>query len=404
MNKKLIIAFVIFAAVGAGLFFLLTAGSVGVNYKTVEVQSGQVGKHVQDVGVVSSKNIRMYYGNGQNKVSQMLLQVGDRVKKGQVLIAYENNIDLEIQKVEKQIEALEASYKETLSGADAESISSARIEVSRINKNLKVAKSDKEKVQTLYKSGAASLSELEEADNKVEEIKSQLSVAQNAYNKLTKGVSEHVKAKFEAEIDVLLIGLDILEKRKEESLVFADMDGLVTEVNTFVGDKPNVASKILEIQDPSNKILKVDFMVEDAMLVKAQMPAQVNDIGLGINIEGLKVRKVHPKAFISLSELSVEENRQTVEVDLPSDTALPFGLEVETMVMIEEARQAKVIPKGTVMYKDGKQYVKVLVNGDVIEKEIQTGIQVKDNLEVIQGLEVGEQVIINYEEDNRDNE
>jgi len=400
MNKKLIIVFIVFAVIGAGIFYFLTTENIGAEYNTAEVIRGEVGKYVQDVGRISSENIRRYYGSGINKVEKMTLKLGDHVKKGQLLIKYEDNMDLEIQKVEKQIEALEATYNEALSGTDMASVNSARIEVSRIRKNLDLATKNKDRTEALYNSGAASLMEFEQAESNVDQLQSSLGIAQNTYSQLTKEISENNKKKYEAEIDVLLLTLEILEKNRDNYVIYADFEGIVTEVNTFEGDSPSSGLLIIEIQDPTEKVILVDFMVEDAINIEADMNAEVQDLNLDIVIDDLKVNKVYPKAFVTLSELSVEENRQTVEIGLPKTTeALAFGLEVETKVMIEALRETLLIPVGTVIQKNSKQYVKVLEDGEIVEREISTGIEVDKNIEVKDGLKEGELVIVNYQED-----
>jgi len=400
MKKKLIIIFAVFTVIGVGIFYFLTTGNVGVKYNTVEVESGLVGKYVEDVGVISSKNIRRYYGNGVNKVEEMTLELGDYVEKGQLLVKYEDNLDLEIKKVEKQIEALEATYNDAVLGTDAESVSSARIEISRIRSQLVMAKSTKDRTEVLYNSGSASLIELEQAVKNVEQLQSSLGIAQNTYNQVAKEISVNVRERYEAEIDVLLLTLEILEKNKENYMIFADVDGIVTELNTFEGDLPSPGAMIIEIQDPTEKVLLVDFMVEDAMNIKQGMNAEINDLNLNIVIEDLKVSQVYPKAFVTLSELSVEENRQTIEIELPESTeTLSYGVEVETIVMIDEPRKALLIPKGAVIYKNSKQYVSVLENGETVEREIVIGIDIDDRVEVKEGLKEGDLVILNYQED-----
>ena len=400
MNKKLIIVFIVFAVIGAGIFYFLTTENIGAEYNTAEVIRGEVGKYVQDVGRISSENIRRYYGSGINKVEKMTLKLGDHVKKGQLLIKYEDNMDLEIQKVEKQIEALEATYNEALAGTDMESINSAKIEVSRIRNNLEMEVKNKDRTEALYNSGATSLNELEEAVNDVQELQSSLEIAQNTYTKLAKGISENTREKYEAEIDVLLLTLEILEKNRDDYVIYADVEGVVTELNTFEGDIPSSGSLIIEIQDPTEKVVLVNFMAEDAKEIKSGMKAKIQDQILDIHIDDLKVNKVYPKAFVTLSELSVEENRQTVEIGLPkSSEALPYGLEVETKVMIEAPREALLVPEGTVIQKESKQYVKVLEDGDVFEREITTGIKVDRLIEVKDGLKEGDLVILNYQEE-----
>lgn len=401
MKKKLIIAFVIFISIGLGLFYLLTMGNIGVKYNTVEVKKGEAGIYVQDVGRISSKNIRRYYGNSMDKVVEMTLKLGDYVKKGQPLIIYEadtDTVDLEVQKIEKQIEALEAIYKDAKSGTDMESINNARIEISKIESQIDTATKDKERIETLYNEGIVSLVELEQSLENLEKLQSSLEIARNNYNLLAKGISGNIRQKYEADIDALLLSIEILEKRKDDNIIFADIDGIVTELHTFEGDKPSAGIMILEIQDPTQKVVLVDYIAEDAIRMRPGLEAKIEDQNLDLTIDNLKVNQIYPKAFVTLSELGVEENRQTVQVDLPtSDYTLAFGLEVETMVMIEPSREMLLIPIGAVVEKNSKQYVEMLLEGEPVEREITTGIRVEDNIEVISGLDEGDLVILNYQ-------
>lgn len=399
MKKKLIIAIVVFTAIGASLFYFLTTGNIGVKYDTAEVKMGELEQYVEEDGRVSSRNIRRYYGNGSTKVEEMPLELGDAVKKGQLLVKYEDDLGLEIQKVEKQIEALKAAYSDALSGTDVERVNSAKIEISRIGSNLELAKKNKDRIEELYNSGAVSLIELEQAINGMEQLESSLAIAQNTYDQLVKGVSADARKRYEAEIDVMLLTLEIYKKNQEEYVERADIDGIVTELNTFEGDIPSPGSMILEIQNPSEKVVLVDFLVEDARKIRSGMMVELKDQNLGISMVNLKVARIYPKAFVALSELGVEENRQTVEISLPvTSDELAYGLEVETKVMIEEQRDALLIPVGAVYQNESKKFVRVLEDGEVVEREVITGIEFDNTIVVKEGLREGELVILNYQE------
>lgn len=400
MKKKLVIALVVFTAVAAGIFYFLTTGNVGKRYNTAQVEKKEVGRFIQETGRVSSLNIRKYYGNSVNKVESLNVKLGDHAKSGQLLIKYEDDLDLEIRKVEKQIEALEATYSSVTSGTDIENINSAKIEISKINRNIELAAKNKDRIQELYNNGAVSLVELEQAQNNIVQLEGSLAVAQNNYNQLIKGVSESTRKRYEAEIDVLLLTLESIERRKENTQVYSDIDGIVTEFNTFVGDIPSAGSMILEIQDPNAKVVLVDFMVEDALLVKPNMRALLVDQNMGVNVDNLKINRIFPKAFITMSELGVEENRQTVEIGIHNNEGeLPFGLELNTRVIIDEAEESLLIPKGAVYVKNGSKYVEVLENGEPVERKLETGIEDGNHIVVKQGLREGEEVIIKYMED-----
>ncbi|BEP29214.1 efflux RND transporter periplasmic adaptor subunit [Helicovermis profundi] len=399
MKKKLIIAFIVFTAIGAGIFYFLTTANIGEKYNTVEVKKGEMKKYVQDVGRISSKNIRRYYGNGLNKVEKIPLELGEHVKKGQLLVKYEDNIDLEIQKIQKQIEALEATYRNALSGTDKESINNSIIEISRIKNLLQTATKNKDKTEELFTNGVVSHKELEDAVNNMKQLQSSLKTAENTYNQLTKGISKNIKKKYEAEIEAQLISLKLLEKKRSNYEIYANIDGIVTELNTFEGDIPSPSTKIIEIQDPTEKVILVDFLAEKAINIRENFAAEISDTDFNINKENLKVNRIYPKAFMTLSELGVKENRQTVEIDLPkSAETLPFGIELETKVIVNAPREVLIIPIGATFQKSSKTFVKVLEDGKLVEKEIISGEKWDGNIEVKSGLKVGDLVILNYQE------
>ncbi|HAE43501.1 MAG TPA: hypothetical protein DCG34_11400 [Clostridiales bacterium] len=399
MKKKLIIALVILTLVAAGIFYVLTTGNIGTKYNTAEVTRGEIEKYVEEVGTISSENIRNYYGNSINRVEMIEVELGEHVSQGQLLLKFEDNMDIEIQKVKKQIEAMEATYTEALSGADFESINRVKIEISSIRNSISLAEEHKRRIEELYKNEVATAVELEQAVNNLEQLRGQLASAQNSYNQLVKDLSENMKKKYEAEIDVLLLALESLERNKENTTIYADFDGVITELNTFEGDTPSAGIKILEMQDPFKKTILVDFMAVDAQNIRPGMNAIINDKNLGVVIENLTVNKIYPKAFTTFSELGVKENRQTVEIKLSElGETLSFGLKVDTEVMIEESREALFIPEEAIYDKDMKKYVKVMDGGKPVEREVITGINYNNRMEIIEGLFEGEKVILNYAE------
>jgi HlyD family secretion protein len=403
MKKKLIVVFFIFIAIGVGLFYLLTMGDVGVEYDTVQVIKGQGGQSVGDLGRISSKNIRKYYGTGGQTIEQMSLKLGDRVSKGQLLIQYENNheeLDLEIQRVKKQIEALEATYSEAQSGVDMGTVNSSRIEISSLQNQIENAVREKERIETLYNEGVVSLVELEETTEVIDRLNTQLQMAQNSYSQAARGLSQNMREKYEAEIEALLLSIDLLEQSRQDGALYADIEGVVTELNTFEGDKPSAGMMLIELQDPTEKIVLVDFLMEDAIRIDSGMEAQVSDNQLEIYMEDLRVDQVYPKAFETVSELGVRENRQTVAIGLQTSASdLDFGTQVETMVLVEPPREMLLVPMGAVIQKDGKSYVKVLENDEPVERQVTTGISVDKNIEITDGVIEGDHVLINYQED-----
>lgn len=398
MNKKLIIAFAVFTAIGAGLFFILTTGDIGADYNTARVERGAVHQTVEEVGRVSSDGSRTYYGPG-SRVEDVSVELGDPVQAGQLMIRFRDDLDLEIQTLETQIEALQSAYAAALAGADNESVESARIEIARIERDLTLARKNEERMRELYQKEAVSLTELEQASQHAGQLESSLAMARNAYDRLVSGVSQEERKRFEADIDVLQLTLQRTEERRKDYTVRADIDGVVTELNVRAGDQPAPGSVVLETQDPTDKLIQVDFLAQDARKIREGMPATIHDPDLGVHLDGLTVSRVSPKAFVMLSELGVQENRQTVEIRLPASVeGLAFGLQVRVQVLVSSEEAQLLIPAGAVHREGSKQVVKVLVDGEVTEREIVTGPAFDGSVVIRQGLEEGERVILNYQQ------
>jgi HlyD family secretion protein len=244
------------------------------------------------------------------------------------------------------------------------------------------------------------LVELEETTEVIDRLNTQLQMAQNSYSQAARGLSQNMREKYEAEIEALLLSIDLLEQSRQDGALYADIEGIVTELNTFEGDKPSAGMMLIELQDPTEKIVLVDFLMEDAIRIDSGMEAQVSDGQLDIYMEDLRVDQVYPKAFETVSELGVRENRQTVAIGLPASASdLDFGTQVETMVLVEPPREMLLVPMGAVIQKDGKTYVKVLEDDKPVERQVTTGISVDKNIEMTDGVIEGDHVLINYQED-----
>ncbi|MDW7667697.1 MAG: HlyD family efflux transporter periplasmic adaptor subunit [Bacillota bacterium] len=395
MKKKLIIGIVILVAVAASGIYYYTQGTGGEDYDTALVQKGSIEKYIEETGEIASKNIRGYYGNGTNEIENLYVEIGDSVNEGDLLLEYDNTVDLEIEKINKQIEALEATYNEAVSGADFEQINTAKLEIESIKNNLEYGKENLETIEELYENDAATEKEYKDAKNRVEQLENQLAIAQNQYSLLVKGLSGNVRDRYEAEIEVLALSLKILEENREKYNIFAAFNGIITELDTFQGDMPLAGKKVLEIQEINNLRAYGDFIVEDAVKIDKGMSVEIYNDDIDLRIENLQIEKIHPKALSKLSELGIEQKRVTIEVNLPKDQKdLIIGSKITLRIKIDGKENILIVPEEAVYEKNEKTYVEILENGEAKEIEVTTGIENDDYIEILEGLTEGQEVIL----------
>lgn len=359
--------------------------------ETSKVRLGSIKKTVEETGTVFSKRVNTFYSDMSQRVETLNVSVGDRVKKGDIILVYENNYDLEIERANKQIEAITASYNESVKGADFQEISNLKLNISTIETNLNFARSNLEKIKTLYENNAVSQVEYDEAKNNVTILENQLQEANNNYSKIIQGVSANVKKEYEAQIDEVMIQIKILEKNMEQASIKAEFDGVITELNVHQGSMTQAGVPTVEIQDDKNLGIYVEVLAEDAIEVTKGMAFNIIDDDEVI--KELQVSRVYPKAQAKISDLGVEQKRVRIEADL-NDAGYKLGSEVDVEIVLKEKNNVLLVDKDAVYEKDNIKYVTVLSGKNEIETEITTGIEDDKYVEVLSGLSENDTVLI----------
>lgn len=392
-RKYIILSILIIAGVAIAVL-LFTTGQQPFEGVTTKVKLGTIQNTIEETGTVFSKRVNTFYSDMSQRVETLNVSVGDKVKTGDIILTYENNYDLEIERANKQIEAITASYNETVKGADFQEISNMKLNINTIENNLSYAKSYFEKIKVLYNNGAVSQVEYEEAENNVTSLENQLQEAKNNYNLLIKGVSSNVKKQYEAQVEEVMIQIKILEKNIEQSSIKAEFDGVITELNVHQGSMTQPGVVVAELQDENNLGIYVEILAEEADETVSGMPFNIMDSDEVV--KELVISRIYPKAEAKVSDLGVEQKRVRIEADLDNSESYKIGSELDVVIVIEEKNDVLLVDKDAVYEKFQKEYVTVIEGDKEIEKEITTGLNDDENAEVISGLSENEVVLIEY--------
>ena len=392
MKKK---KYLIIAGVMIIIFVIasLVLGGQTEQLETSQVKLGSIKKTVEETGTVFSKRVNTFYSDMSQRVDILNVSVGDKVKKGDVILVYENNYDLEIERANKQIEAITASYNESVKGADFQEISNLKLNISTIETNLGFARSNLEKVETLYENKAVSQVEYDEAKNNVAVLENQLQEANNNYSMIIQGVSSNVKKQYEAQIDEVVIQKQIFEKNMEQSSIRAEFDGVITELNVHQGSMTQAGVPVVEIQDDLSLGIYVEVLAEDAMeVVKGMTFNVIDDDEI---IKEISISRIYPKAQAKISDLGVEQKRVRIEADL-DDISYKLGSEVDVEIVLQEKDNVLLVDKDAVYEKENIKYVTVVSGKNEIKTEITTGLEDDSNVEILSGLSENDVVLIEF--------
>jgi HlyD family secretion protein len=150
---------------------------------------------------------------------------------------------------------------------------------------------------------------------------------------------------------------------------------------------------VLEVGNPSRLEVVTDLLSTDAVNVRTGDTVLIEDWGGGHTLRG-RVRIVEPSGFTKISALGVEEQRVNVIADLVGEPG-PLGdrYRVEVRVVMWGAADVLKIPLSALIRRGQDWAVMVARDGRARLRPLTLGHRGEFEVEVLQGLEAGEEVI-----------
>jgi len=168
--------------------------------------------------------------------------------------------------------------------------------------------------------------------------------------------------------------------------ITAPFGGVITRKDADVGDLAVPGKSLLEMEDARNLRLEADVpeALMDKITLGDKLPVRIGV--LETNLEGV-VSEIAPSA---------DPNSRTflVKLDLPAVLGLRAGQFGRVAVPVGEA-SALYVPASAVVQRGEMELVFVMVDGHAQMRIIKTGKQVDNEVELVSGVDSGEQVIVN---------
>jgi HlyD family secretion protein len=154
---------------------------------------------------------------------------------------------------------------------------------------------------------------------------------------------------------------------------------------------------ILEIGNPDDLEVMVEFLSTDAVKVQPGATARITDWG-GPKDLAARVRLVEPSGFTKISALGVEEQRVRVILDIAEPrTAWPQlgdGFRVNARIVVSETVDAVHAPLSA-LFRNGEGWQAFVVHdGRAVRTNISVGQTNDSDAQILKGLQPGDRVIL----------
>ena len=175
-----------------------------------------------------------------------------------------------------------------------------------------------------------------------------------------------------------------LETARRATKILAPASGVVTELNYKVGQVPGVGSVLCTIAKLDQVILKLNVTSQEIGFFKKGAEAKVT-----LNGEVLKGK-------VSLIPLAANPTTRFFPVEVTFNNKGKKLLPGMFVTAELDARQVDgvVIPAEAVVYRNGVNAVWIVKDGAAKRKVVKTGIMTKDDVQILDGIEEGETVMV----------
>lgn len=325
-------------------------------------------------GTVHSNDSSNVYTTLAYPVKTINVDVGDKVKKGDVLAVLDTaNLERDIEQQEYTTTDSNKSAAISLAQAKRNYDNTLSLYNSGLNSGvvsaqaaLSTASDAYDYQKLLFDNGQASQSELNQAKSDYDKAQKSLTLAQNqADQELKTAKDAYDSAVLKAADKSADVGLEKLKKNLEDSVITAPADGTVTQKNATVGAVPSGVLFVIEDTDD----LMIDTKVKeiDAAIAKQGDPVTIQTDATGdAKIKG-SVTSIAPAATVSTEETGNVTYATKVHID-EKNPDLRIGMQARMDVVLQEKKGVFVIPYDALMEKDGKDSIMVAEKSGTLYK------------------------------------
>ena len=311
-------------------------------------------------------------------VDEINVDLGSKVKAGDVLLV--QRLD------DARAEMLKAQARYAEAGANAATTDvTYATSIARYKADYELAQVNAERYRRLYAQGAVSKSELDAMEQTLANKKAQYEALalQRSYEGTPAQVyrQEQIAARREQEY--------FIAQNKYHDLIFkAPRDGIITYRDAEVGGYAPAGSRLLTLLDDSGFTVDCDITEAEAAAVTVGTEVELKLEAIGEICRGTVV-------YVSPVR-SRETNKFTLRIRLlEPDSKVKAGLFAKGELQFLQKPSTIYLPKNAVLERDGKFYVYVLGKGNKVTKRpVTTGAGNNESLEIVQGLKVGDTVVI----------
>lgn len=363
-----------------------------IEIKTEKVKSGSVEDKISASGTLKSYNELRVSAKSGGRISTLRIKEGDVVYRGQLLVRLDaDELHAQLQQAKAGLAQSVARLEQLKAGSREQEIKQGEAALSSAKANLEEAEKNYDRVYSLFQQNYATQQQLDAALSQKKMLESQVQQTQENANLIKNRTTKYDIRVAQASVEQSRAQVRLVLAQLRNMSVYALSSGRVTQVLVKDGEVIPPGAPVAVLADMS--ALYVETNVDEADIGKVHSGKDAT----------VKLEAYEDKSYtgtvdsIAMQSLDIKERGITflVKIKMPrADVPLRLGMTAEVEILLRRVDGALLVPLEAVIENGEKSAVFVL-NGDKIKRvEIDTGISDDEYVQVLSGVNEGDEVVL----------
>ncbi len=343
--------------------------------KTARVEQMPFGEAVTVNGTLAAYDQTTASVKVPGRLRTITVDLGSAVRRGQVIAQVEpQDYNLRVQQAEAALAQARARLGLSPDGKDDKVNPEQTGTVRQARAVLDEARLSRDRTTKLVEQGVVARSDFDSVDAS---YKVALSRYQDAIEEIRNRQGLLAQRRSE---------LSLARQQLTDTSVYAPLDGIVQEKRASVGEYLAAGAPVVDIVRMDPLRLRAEVPERDAHNVRSGQNVRVTVDGDA---------NVYVGQIVRLSPVIAQQSRMLmVEADVRNNGKLRPGAFAHAEIVTDDAKMAVTVPNNAILTFAGIEKVILVQNGKALEKPVTTGRRNRDLTEIVAGVNVGDQVVV----------
>ena len=365
--------------------------------EVVPVRRASIARTLELTGEVAATDAVAIAATKEGPIAYCPWREGDDVHAGERLVEIDREVHrAEVQAAQAALAVAKARLDDLTAGTRPEEIQKAEADVRRREASVSDARKSHERQADLIKQDFTSQQSVDQARERMEVAEADLTAAHETLSMLKAGPTATELAVQAAAMQEAAARLELAQAHLAECVISAPFDGTIMKVHVRPGDLASAKAPLVEMYAPASLVVR--FCVPEAQAAAAHPGLQ-----LEAAFDALPGRTFPAQVVRVYPQLDPVMRTRAVEAAVGGAAELMPNQFARLTLQLESAEDAVVIPAQAVLQTPQGERVAFVVEAEkASRRKVALGIEGEQDVQVLHGVEPGQQVVVTGQEDLKD--